>query len=152
VFYHRGGDLENRVVAGARELRQNFDRVISRVDLWRSIELSPAQQDVFARRAVAARWPVETQAPALVQIRDVLAPRRASDLGRDLWSVFNRTQESVVRGGFRASFRKFDEQGSPIGIVERRVRKITSITANERINTQLWDLAESVAAGQEVLA
>lgn len=152
VFYHKGAGLEDRVVAGARELRANFDKVISRVDLWRAIELSPDQQHAFARRAIAARWPSETQAPAFVQFRDVLAPRRASDTGRDLWATFNRTQEALIRGGFRASFRRVDEQGNPLGVVERSVRKVTGLTANERINTQLWDLAESVASGQEVLA
>ena len=152
VFYHRGGDLENRVVAGARELRQNFDKVISRVDLWRAIELSPDQQYAFARRAIAARWPSETLAPAFVDFSQVLAPRRASDTGRDLWATFNRTQEALVRGGFRASFRRVDEQGNRLGLAERNVRKITGLAANERINTQLWDLAESVASGQEVLA
>ena len=150
VFYHKGGDLENRVVAGAREARLNFDKVISRVDLWRAIELSPEQQLAFARGAISARWP--TQAPVFANLNDVLAPRRSGDQSNDLWSTFNRCQEAVIRGGFRATFRLRDEEGNPTGLAERHVRKITGLAASERINTELWDLAESVASGQEVLA
>lgn len=152
VFFHRGGSLEDRIVAGAREARANFDKVISRVDLWRAIELSPDQQYAFARRAIAARWPSEAQAPRFVQFNQVLAPRRLTDTGADLWSTFNRTQEAVVRGGFEASFRRFDDEGNHVGLTHRRVRKVTGLSATERINTQLWELAESVASGQEVLA
>jgi hypothetical protein len=153
VFYHRGGGLEDRVVAGARQFRADFDKVISRVDLWRQIELSPDAQWTFARRAVSTRWPADAStAPQFVRFDQVLAPRRAADAKNDLWTVFNRCQESLIRGGFRASFRKYDEEGNRTGLAERTVRKVTGLTANQRINTELWDLAESVASGQEVLA
>lgn len=152
VFHHRGGSLEDRIVAGARLARANFDRVISRVDLWRAIELSPDQQYQFARRAVAARWPSEAQAPRFVHFDQVLRSRRLSDTGSDLWTTFNRTQESFIRGGFDASFRRVDADGNPAGLTHRRVRGVTGLAATERINTQLWDLAEAVASGQEVLA
>jgi len=150
VFYHRGGDLENRVVAGARELRANFDKVISRVDLWREIELSPAQQLAFATRGVAYRWP--TNGPE-VNAQQLVTPLRVSDMNRSLWTTFNVVQERLVRGGFNASFARLDDQGNPTAERStRRIRKITGIAANERINTSLWNLAESVASGQEVLA
>ncbi|MFZ9725649.1 MAG: DUF932 domain-containing protein [Ilumatobacteraceae bacterium] len=143
VFHHRGGGLEDRVVAGARDLRANFDKVISRVDLWRSIELSPEQQLTLARAGLAARW--GTNAPVFADLPGVLSPRRTGDDGRDLWSTFNRVQESLVRGGFGARFRTFDEEGNPTGVAERRVRRITGLAANQRLNTQLWDAADSLA-------
>jgi hypothetical protein len=149
VFYHRGGSLEDRVVAGAREARANFDRVISAVDLWRQIELSPEQQQALVLQGLKARWPIHTPA---VNFEHIMEPRRNGDEGRDLWSSFNRVQESLVRGGFLASFRQHGEQGNELPELQvRRVRKITGLTASERINTRLWDLASAVAAGQEVL-
>lgn len=150
VFYHRGDSLEDRIVAGAREARKNFDRVITAVDLWRQIELSPEQQLAFGRRAIEARWP--TQAPVFVNLPAMMQARRAADQRADLWATFNIAQEAVVRGGFRATFRQLDEEGNPLGLAERNVRKITGISASERINTRLWELADAVASGQEVLA
>lgn len=152
VFHHRGTGLEDRVVAGARDLRGNFDKIISKVDLWRAIELSPEQQVEFARAAIAARWPV-TQ-PVFANMfgrRSVLEVRRQEDAKNDLWTVYNRCQEAVIRGGFDARFRVVDENGNEAGLTNRRVRRVTGIAATERINTQLWELAEQVSTGQNAL-
>lgn len=146
VFYHRGGGLEDRIVAGAREARANFDRVISTVDLWRQIELDPEQRREMAIAAVAARWPGDTAAPVFVDYFQMLQPRRWGDEGSNLWSVFNRAQEAVMRGGFEASFARTNAEGERIpGLNTRYVRKVTSLAATQRINTQLWDHAALVA-------
>jgi len=144
VFHHRGGSLEDRIVAGAREARNNFDRVISRVDLWRQLELSPAQQADFVAAAVAARWPGDTR-PQVCE-SEILRPRRQEDLGRNLWTTFNQAQEGLIRGGFVGNFRVYNPEGQHAGWERRRVRRITGITANQRINTALWSHAEEVAA------
>lgn len=146
VFYHRGGGLEDRIVAGAREARANFDKVISIVDLWRQIELNPEQRRDIAVAAVAARWPGEAGAPVFVDYFQMLQPRRWGDEGSNLWSVFNRAQEAVMRGGFEASFARVNDEGERIpGLNTRYVRKVTSLAATQRINTQLWDHAASIA-------
>jgi hypothetical protein len=141
VFHHRGVDLENRIVAGFRDIRNNFGKVLSKVDSWTDIELVPEQQYEFARAAVASRW--SNNAPIEINLENLLAARRSADQGASLWHTFNRVQESVIRGGFYAGFALRDENGEVIGIRNRRVRRVTSLTANERINTELWNLAES---------
>jgi hypothetical protein len=51
-----------------------------------------------------------------------------------------------MRGGFEASFARFNDEGERIpGLNTRYVRKVTSLTATQRINTQLWDHAALVA-------
>jgi hypothetical protein len=154
VFHHAGSNLEDRIVAGARNLRANFDKVISKYDLWNQIELSPEQQVSFARQGLALRWPSETEAPVFADVTEMaFVARRSGDSGASLWKTYNRVQEALVRGGFRASFRQYDEAGNPLGLRERNVRKITGLTASERINTGLWDLATTTAAsGVPVLA
>jgi len=150
VYHHRGDGLEDRIVAGAREARKNFDRVISAVDLWRSIELSPEQQMAFARQALGFRWPNEKSAPARVSIQYSMA-RRYGDNGNDLWRSFNRTQESLMRGRWMAGFRQYNDDGTELPTLSyRRVKQVTSLTASERINTQLWQAAESIANGHAV--
>lgn len=150
VYYHRGDKLEDRIVAGAREARQNFDRVISAVDLWRSIDLNDDQTIGLLNAAVKARW-TESTAPVFVEMDQMNARRRSGDEGRSLWNTFNRAQESIMRGGFTAGFRRRNEQGDVIpGLNYRRIRRVTSLTASERINTQLWQAAESIANGSAV--
>jgi hypothetical protein len=150
VYHHRGDNLENRIVAGAREARKNFDRVISAVDLWRSIELNDDQTIGLLNAAVKARW-TEPTAPVFVEMGQMNARRRYGDEGRSLWNTFNRAQESIMRGGFTAGFRRHNEQGDVIpGLTHRRIRQVTSLTASERINTQLWQAAESIANGSAV--
>jgi hypothetical protein len=141
VFYHRGGSLEDRIVAGARDARASFDKVISVVDLWRQVELNFDQQIRLADIGVNARW--GDNAP-FVRHSSLLVQRRSSDVGDNLWTSFNRVQEAIIRGGFDARFPKPDaveEVGN-----WRRVRKVTGIVANERINTALWQGAEALAA------
>jgi hypothetical protein len=78
--------------------------------------------------------------------------RRHGDHGHDLWLTFNRTQESLMRGGWMAGFRQFNDEGIELaGHSYRRVKQVTSLTASERINTQLWQAAEAIANGQEVV-
>lgn len=144
VFHHAGSALEDRIIAGARSLRQNFDKVISAYDLWNQIELSPEQQASFGREALALRWPnLTVDSVDLMSV--ALTPLRAEDGGASLWKTYNRVQEKVIRGGFSARFTEVDEAGNA-RTFDRNVRKITGLSASERINTGLWELAERHAA------
>lgn len=62
-------------------------------------------------------------------ISDIYNPRRAEDSPNDVWTVYNRLQESLIRGGVR------------VGPNDRKARAIGSIQQNLDINTKLWDLA-----------
>lgn len=55
-----------------------------------------------------------------------------ADVGDDVWRVFNRTQEAVLRGGLPGRTIK----GRPM-----HTRGIRAIRENVRLNTGLWDLA-----------
>lgn len=140
VFHHAGSNLEDRIVAGARNLRANFDKVIGKYDLWNQIELSPEQQAAFAREAMALRWP-ELTVDSVDLMSVALTPQRSADGGSSLWKTYNRVQERVIKGGFYARFTEIDELGNA-RTFDRSVRKITGLSASERINTGLWELAE----------
>jgi hypothetical protein len=53
----------------------------------------------------------------------------------DLWRVFNVVQEKYIRGGVRVSNNKGKTP---------KMRKIDSIIVQNKINTQLWELAEEI--------
>ena len=63
--------------------------------------------------------------------------RRPEDLGDDLYTITNRVQEHLCRGG--ANRRGADGRLT-------RMRRITSIKREIELNSQLWDLATEVIA------
>ena len=90
-------------------------------------------QHDFADRALALRF--EDAALAGMQPSALLAVRRVDDAGADLWSVLNRVQENLMRGGL--------SRRSASGRLTR-TRRISSIREDVRINSGLWDLASGL--------
>ena len=97
------------------------------VDEWQDIKLDRDQMRSFGREAAKLRF----EDPDDLTINTVLQARRTEDMGNDLWTVFNRTQENLIQGGFLVTGGR------------RRSRKITNIDKNIDINTRLWDVASS---------
>lgn len=100
-------------------------------------QLSEDEQMDMALRAMLIRAGVNPQAedgPVYSQdtLKEVLAPRRERDKASDLWTVFNRVQEAVVRGGFRAQVE---------GKKARTVKAIKSFEKDVKVNQQLFELA-----------
>ena len=62
----------------------------------------------------------------------LLTLRRGEDSGRDIWTTFNVLQENCVRGGIK--------------LTKRTSRDLSNIDALDRVNTQLWDVAEETLA------
>jgi hypothetical protein len=129
---HRG-DIVEEVVASALDIADRFGNLAGRVERMEHRLLPKDEQIAFAEHALAVRFP-ET-ANCGIQAAQLLTCRRVDDLGNDLWSVLNKVQENLLRGGltrFAASGRR------------SRIRRITSIREDVRINSGLWALAEQV--------
>ena len=60
---------------------------------------------------------------------DILTADRPQDAGNDLWVVFNRIQEKVVGGSYKAG--------------NRKARSVKNFQKDIEINEQLFELAES---------
>lgn len=129
---HRG-DIVEEVVAGALDISERFDVLAGQVERMARRFLQKDEQIAFAERALAVRFPEPLESG--IQSAQLLTCRRVDDLGNDLWSVLNKVQENLLRGGMvrvAASGR------------QSRTRRITSIREDVRINSRLWDLAEQV--------
>src|SRR5256885_4246401 len=63
-----------------------------------AITLDAGESEVFARAALALKYDDPTK-PAPISESQILMPRRFDDRRPDLWSVFNRTQENLTKGG-----------------------------------------------------
>jgi len=92
---HKGNVVE-KVIEGAYEVLGIFDRVEEKRDAMQSLLLPPPAQQAFARAALTYRFGEEHQPVTASQI---LTPRRYEDRQNDLWSVFNRCQENLLKGG-----------------------------------------------------
>jgi len=129
---HRGSlSLDSKVLASASRAIEYADNGAKAALQWSKIELSYIEQLEFAKRALELRYPNDS---APIRIGDLLTPRRYADSGNDLWRVFNRVQENLVKGGLSAS-------------VEGRKRGVSALRNAQRdfsINSDLWGIAHSI--------
>lgn len=131
---HRG-EVVDEVVAGALHISEQFGCLMTQVMLMEACRLAPAEQLQFAERALAVRFP-ELVASGM-QPSQLLTRRREQDQGDDLWSTLNCVHENLLRGGM--------SRRTANGRLTR-LRTISAIREEIRINSALWDQAMEVLA------
>ena len=107
-FPHRGNVVDH-VIEGAFEVVRGFARVAEAREAMRAITLSPDEMEAFGCAALAVKY--GTDIPRALTERLVLASRRDEDKPTDLWTVFNRVQENLVKGGLPSG--RMDGRGVP---------------------------------------
>lgn len=135
---HRGANVESQVLEAARGAVESFAPLGERIDAWRTLTLSADKQEEFAERALALRFASDETAP--VTSGALLTVRRHADTGNDMWTVYNRIQENLIRGGMRGIVR--NENGST-----RRtsLRAIGSVARETDLNVSLFNLADEIS-------
>ncbi|ABE36382.1 MULTISPECIES: DUF932 domain-containing protein [Burkholderiaceae] len=132
---HRGNIVQN-VINGAFDVLDGFDLIREQKDGMKAVTLDRDEQYAFARSALALRYdPSDTEAPAPVTESQLLAPRRFEDRRDDLWTVFQRTQENLTKGGLHGRSRSGRSMST---------RPITGIDQNVKLNRALWMLADAM--------
>lgn len=112
------------------EKLQLADQAIERINRWSGIQMKRMDMRKFATDALMLRLNEERQ-PEEHEISSILEARRDADNKSDLWHVYNRVQENLIKGGF--------------SIGERQARGITNPIADMVLNQGLWQLAEEYA-------
>lgn len=137
---HVGKAAITKVVAATHTIMESFSRVAGAIEHFRSVELTSEEQHAFAEQAFHLRYPVDAEtgtARAPVSPYAMLHVRRMGDEGNDLWQVFNRVQENLVRGG---------QAGHTVGRNGRHrrasTREVTGIDQGLSLNRRLFGLAE----------
>ena len=128
------GDVAGHVIEGAFEVLSGFERVKESRDLMRSITLDEGEAEVFARAALSLKYD-DPDKPAPISESQILMPRRFDDRRPDLWSVFNRTQENLTKGGLH---------GRSANGRRQRTRPVQGIDSDVRLNRALWLLADGL--------
>lgn len=131
---HRG-NVVDEVVTAALNIAERFEALADQVERMERRPMHRDEQIDFAERALALRFGDTLQAG--MPPSAVLEARRAEDAADNLWSVLNRVQEHLMRGGL--------SRRSASGRLTR-TRGISSIREDVRINSGLWDLASDLLA------
>ncbi|WP_339098810.1 DUF932 domain-containing protein [Pectobacterium brasiliense] len=128
------GDVSGHVIEGAYEVLRGFDRVKDSRDAMRAITLDEGEAEVFARAALSLKYD-DPDKPAPITESQILMPRRFDDRRPDLWSVFNRTQENLTKGGLH---------GRSANGRRQQTRPVQGIDSDIRLNRALWLLADGL--------
>lgn len=128
------GNVTDHIIEGAYEVLHGFERVQDSRDSMRAITLDEGEAEVFARSALALKYDGAGKALPITE-NQILRPRRFDDNRSDLWSVFNRVQENLVKGGLSSRASNGRQQ---------RTRPVQGIDQNVRLNRALWLLADGL--------
>lgn len=106
------------------------ETAVKKINQWSDVTMKAIDMRKFATDALLLRLNEERQ-PEEHEIFGILESRRSADNGNNLWHVYNRVQENLIKGGFN--------------IGERQARAITNPIADMVLNQGLWQLAEQYA-------
>jgi hypothetical protein len=106
---------------------------VESMNKMKQVQLSEEQTVEFAKKAIATRFTEAEIENVKVDLEQLLEPTRKEDEGNGLWEVFNRVQEKILNGDFNYI----------LGVKQRKARKIKNFQQDVKINSELWELAES---------
>ncbi|SEF89421.1 DUF932 domain-containing protein [Marinobacterium lutimaris] len=137
IRVRHGRHVVDEILEGSIALIDEAPEIASAVDRFRSLRLSPDEAKLFAQSALTLRYGEDWVNTSPVPPDRLLHARRREDLETDLWHVFNRTQENLLKGGLRGRSAKGRHT---------QTRPIRSVTEDVRLNRALWQLTEHFAA------
>jgi hypothetical protein len=132
VRVRHSGDVVDSVIEGSYEVVSNLEALDVRKEQYKAITLAPTEQLLLAEAASQLKW--EDKAP--VSPIQLLRPRRSSDHGNDLFTVYNRVQENLIQGGLR---------GRATTGRRTTTRAVGGVNENVKLNRSLWELTERMA-------
>jgi hypothetical protein len=132
---HKGNIVQN-VINGTFDVLDGFDLIREQKDGMRAVTLNREEQHAFARSALTLRYdPTDADVPAPITESQLLNVRRFEDRRDDLWTVFNRVQENMTKGGLHGRSRTGRSMST---------RAVTGIDQNVKLNRALWMLADAM--------
>lgn len=117
----------DEVVEGAFAILEKGAAIRESVEAWKSMQVSIAQAQDFARVALKHRFPEH----APITPDQALRVRHVGQESNSLWNVFNRVQENLIRGGLR---------GRTANSAHTTTRPVGSIDGQISLNRALWTL------------
>lgn len=133
IRVRHSGHVVDDVIEGATRVLEDAKQIGSRIGEYKGITLSRDEQMAFATSALQVRWGDD----APVVPGSVLRAHRWEDQQNDLWTVYNRVQENMLKGGV---------SGRSSTGRRTTTRAVGGVTENVKLNKALWTLADTMAA------
>jgi hypothetical protein len=114
---------------------ERLPEIVGKINTYNAVIMSKEAQREFAQKAFALRSYQDRQLTE-EELTEFLAPRRKEDQGDSLWTVLNRVQESVLKGGYHITNKKNKL---------RRAKSIKNIQKDIELNQQIWELGMQYA-------
>jgi hypothetical protein len=131
---HRGYAID-KVALALEAVHGKVNGVLEQIEALRNTQLSLEQTALYVEQASA--------------LRDS-KPFRMSDLQRTVftaqadnnaWNVLNRTQYSLINGGYQTRETVQRQDGTTIDVPGRKARELTAVRERVAVNTKLWDMS-----------
>ena len=131
------GNAEDRMVEAFYQIAQQMPALTQRVVEWTKYDISYAQAVQLAEAGLTARFGEDRAKWAIDADTVVRNVRRTEDATTDLWSVYNRVQENILRPFTKG--RLNEETGRRMAF-----RKVSALDSVAQINTALWNTADKL--------
>ena len=136
IRVRHGNKVVDEILEGSIALIDEAPSISESVDRFESMRLSEAESRLFAQSALTLRYGEDWKEISPISPDAILQPRRHEDKDQNLWRVFNRTQENLMKGGLSGRSAKGRHT---------RTRAIKSVSEDVRLNRALWQLTEHFA-------
>ncbi len=131
-------NLEDMIDDAAASIPKALDRMSQLQD----ITLRPDQYEALASSMAIERLKPLGPKVGLIDIKSMLRPRRQDDTGNDAFTVLNRLQEKLIRGGIRYEKREAQNHNGLVQYVHAghaMTRKLSSVPQSVRLNKLIFD-------------
>lgn len=135
------GDALERAITATHRLTENAEKVTHSIERFSNVTVDRDDCLTYNREAIKLRYD-EKKIDIRQTIQALDNPNRYVDQESNLWSLFNRVQENILRGKHRYMPKKTDDNPWP---QFKKARAIKGIDASDKINRGLWELTERFA-------
>jgi hypothetical protein len=137
--YH-SGNVQDKVIEGTYRVLNQAEYALSAPQDWSKIILNHEEKKLLADAAKVIRFG-EIKTENEISSSQMLVARRAEDVKDDLWTVFNRIQENVIKGGIK--FKTVDNETGRTRMAS--TRQVNAIDQDIKLNRALWHLTTEMA-------
>jgi hypothetical protein len=138
-----------------KDTAESLPRMMQRIATMQENVISTNDAIDFSYNAAALRWEMAPDWGDDINfgahydqrtIDQMQSPRRREDIGNNAWVVFNKIQESILRGGVevRSITQKHLDNGNAFGQY-RKAKAVCSLPETIRLNRELWDMSNAFA-------
>ncbi len=132
------GFQDHKIGTAINEVVSFMPAMEEKIELFKSITLSPAEQRSLAKAAIDIRFDTDIHN---ISEEELLQIHRVEDEEPTLFNIFNRVQESIINGGIRGHNKLTGKNITS--------KALTSIDTRLKLNKELWSVTDMIASYKE---